>query len=243
MKSDVKIRPHQTKKSGASRLRLIWKDPSTGRYHNVGWFTYTDDGQYRFQYSPHLPDSFELLVQFPDTSKTYESKNLPAFFANRVMSRRRASYASYVSWLGLDTEALPVELLARTGGGRATDTFHLVASFGQGDGVSSGRFFVSGIQHVPNGAELVSVLSEGDQLTLVDEPENQYNPRAILVTHSDERLGWVPDWLVNDVHELRSHGDVQVQVEQINTEAPARLRVLCKLEFRSNRSDSLEHGC
>lgn len=226
----------QAERSSTNRLRLIWKDPATSRYQHVGWFTYANDGQYQFQYVRDLPDSFEPLEQFPDPSETYQSKDLPAFFANRVMSRGRASYASYVSWLGLDTKALPVELLARTGGGRATDTFHLVESFGQEDGISSCRFFVSGIQHTSNGLELVTHLHEGDHLSLVDEPDNKHNPRAILLNRRDVQLGWIPDWLVNDIHSLQSRGDVQVRVEQINPDAPARLRVLCKLEFRRNSS-------
>lgn len=213
----------------ARSLRLIWKDPETSRYHEVGWFTQKEAGSYRFQYSPQLPESFELLAQFPLPDKVYDSEDLPAFFANRVMSRGRASYSRYVEWLGLDTSALPVELLARTGGGRVTDTFHLVDSFAMDAVNNEGRFFVSGIQHTDNGLKLAEALHAGQQISMEDEPSNPHNPRAILLVVGGNKLGWVPDWLVDDIHRLRALGEVRIFVDQVNREAPARLRVLCRL--------------
>ena len=40
-----------------------------------------------------------------------------------------------------------MEILARTGGERATDTFHVVDAFEEVDGRCEGRFFISGIRH------------------------------------------------------------------------------------------------
>ena len=46
--------------------------------------------------------------------------------SNRLMSRKRESFTSYPHALGIDSDAVdtPMELLAWTGGPRATDTFH-----------------------------------------------------------------------------------------------------------------------
>ena len=118
------------------KFRLIWKNPDDGGYHEVGQFMHLRDGRYVFAYRQDVGsvDGFHPLLQFPDTGRTYVSEVLPAFFANRVMSRKRVNYGEYVGWLGLTEDALPVEILARTGGGRATDTFHVVDSFEEHDG-------------------------------------------------------------------------------------------------------------
>ena len=74
------------------------------------------------------PD-FVPLLEYPDPESAYVSNELPAFFANRVLSAARPNCARYLDWLGvdaLDDQDVPFEVLARTGGGRATDTFHVV---------------------------------------------------------------------------------------------------------------------
>lgn len=220
---------------GTRSLRLIWKDPATGRHYQVGHFTQLEDGRYRFYYEDDLPSSFTPLAQFPETDQVYESEDLPAFFANRVMTRSRSSYPLFVSWLGLNNDSLPIELLSRTGGGRVTDTFHLVDSFNLADGACSGRFFVSGIQHSPDSTQILARLHEGQELHIVDEPDNPQNPGAMLLTIDGEKLGWIPDWLVDDVHALREESSTRIFVEQINLDAPARLQVLCRLDATTCR--------
>lgn len=123
--------------------------------------------------------------------------------------------------------------MARTGGGRATDTFHLVEDFAPQEGLASGRFFVSGIQHQAEGEDVAGFLRPGTRLQLRDEPTNPYNERAIVLDAEGKPLGWIPDWVVDEVHRLRrGAGAVRVTVEQVNLDAPARLRVLCRLEAR-----------
>lgn len=213
-------------------MRLIWKNPTTRRYSQVGRFEYLNDGQYTFHYSGQLPDDFSGLAEFPDITRAYVSHRLPAFFANRVMSRERRSYDDYLGWLGLDPDALPIEVLARTGGGRATDTFHVVSNFDLIGGKTEGRFFVSGVQHQPSGEAVASQLVAGDQLEVKEEPNNVYNDRALLLAREGAVLGWVPDWLLPDIENLREVCDLQFRVEKVNLGAPARLRVLVRFFAR-----------
>ena len=43
-------------------------------------------------------------------------------------------------------------------------------------------------------------------------------------------MGWVPDWLVDDIHALRAQdADIEVLVERDNPDTPAHLRLLCRL--------------
>ncbi|RRD04700.1 hypothetical protein EII34_09150 [Arachnia propionica] len=214
----------------AVKFRLIWKNPVDGGYHEVGQFEHLRDGRYVFAYREDVGsvDGFHPLLQFPDTGRPYVSEVLPAFFANRVMSRKRVNYGEYVGWLGLTEDALPVEILARTGGGRETDTFHVVDSFEEHDGRCEGWFFISGVRH--QNEAVARELKVGDQLELCDEPDNPVNPRAILLTTDGTPVGWVPDWLVDTVHRLRETNEVEVFVDQVNLDAPSRLAVLCRLE-------------
>lgn len=211
------------------KLHLVWKDPETRRYHRVGQFESLQDGRYAFAYlhGAQILHGFSPLVQYPDLSRVYLSAELPAFFANRVMSSKRPSYDSYLAWLGLDSEAPPVEILARTGGGRATDTFHLVDTFEAVNGRSEGVFFVSGIRY--KDADWQNLI-HGQHLDLVDDADNPVNAKAILLTSDGTELGWVPDWLVDDLQGFRSAGrHLSVAVEQVNTDAPPHLAVQCRL--------------
>lgn len=214
------------------KLRLIWKDPETRRYHQVGQFEALSDGRYAFGYLPGASDlsGFDALLEFPDLRRIYMSDEMPSFLANRVMSDKRPSYAQHLGWLGLGKDATPVEILARTGGPRETDTFHVVDSFEPQGGFCRGRFFVSGIRHQAFSPQDLEVNQE---LQLRDEPDNVHNPRAILLTAEGDAIGWIPDWLVEDIHDFRrTSSQINIFVEQVNADAPPHLAVRCRLEVR-----------
>lgn len=212
------------------KLRLIWKDPETRRYHQVGQFEALSDGRYAFGYvaAASQLNGFEPLLEFPDLKRIYVSQEIPSFLANRVMSDRRPSYTQHLGWLGLEKDATPVEILARTGGPRETDTFHVVDAFELRHGRCEGRFFVSGIRY--QDVEPQS-LEAGQELQLRDEPDNPHNTRAILLTADGAPVGWIPDWLVEDIHRFREADDpLRILVEQVNPGAPPHLAVRCLLE-------------
>lgn len=215
-------------------LLVIWQDPVSRLFVKIGRLTELPDG-YRFEYLEGSKDpSFEPLQSFPERDSVYLTPQLPAFFRNRVMSRQRASYPEYASWLGLDPAAnAPFEVLARTGGGRATDTFHIVEEPSVGpSGRAVIRFFASGLRHVPEGELRLQRLVPGDRLYVRPEPENPVNARALLIdVRANEPVGWVPDWLLEDVHQFRDSARVfQMLAERVNVSAPAHLKLLCRLE-------------
>jgi hypothetical protein len=214
-------------------LRLIWQNPVTRQFLEVGRLTDLGQGRYGFEYSQDARDQgFFPLAEFPDLDKAYTSDQLPAFFANRVMTTRRENYADYLSWLGLGDVPTPMEVLARTGGGRATDTFHVVSEFREHNGKRQCEFFASGISHIPSAERNLASLQPGDVLEMRDEPDNPVNPRAILLdARAGREVGWVPDWLVGEVHRLRQPGwTVTVQAAHINLAAPPHMRLLCQLQ-------------
>lgn len=215
-------------------LWLIWKNPETGRYFRVGQLDQLEDQRYVFSYEKQIRDvvGFGPLVEFPALNASYVSDALPAFFSNRVMSQDRENYGDYRRWLGLETDGwdTPMEVLARSGGARATDTFHLVEKPGQHAKVLS-RFFISGIRHSPS-PESAKSLVNGQELELRDDPKNPHNSLALLLDRSDgQAVGWVPDWLLDTVHAERVERKLRVFVERANMDAPSRLQVLCRMEY------------
>ena len=148
----------------ARRLVLIWQHPTTRQFIRVGHLDELSSDSFAFTYETGATtDGFVPLVEFPDLGQPHVSNRLPAFFENRVMDRGRSGYTEYRGWLGLGGAGAdtPFEVMRRTGGGRATDTFHVVDDLrSDGRGMTT-RFFVSGIRHVPGGAETVATLVPG----------------------------------------------------------------------------------
>lgn len=215
----------------ARRLRVIWKDSQSGRNHQIGWLESLRDGKFRFYYwfnGGDVPEGFEALPQFPEFDREYTYAHLPAFFQNRVMNRSRGSASSYLKHLGVGKDD-PIEEIARTGGSRVTDPFYLVDPFDMKDGHCQGHFMVSGLRR-KGGLALLSGLQPGDELCIRDEPANPYNGRALLLTWHEKELGWIPNWLVDEVHRLRERGHVRIYVDRINKDAPSYMALLCRLD-------------
>jgi hypothetical protein len=230
--SDVDLR------TAVRQLLLVWQNPDSRRFVKVGRLDQLVDGRFAFGYMAEARDEpgFFPLDEYPAWDRVYVSDELPVFFSNRVMSSERPSYDEYLSWLGvqdLSDVEVPIEILVRTGGGRATDTFHVVDHpFSEADGFES-RFFVSGSRHIDGADERIAGLMPQDALDLRLDALNQVNSKAVVVDHDGKPIGWVPDWLCADVADLMARGwDVSAVAERVNPAAPAHVRVLCRIEAR-----------
>ncbi len=223
-------------KHGERRLYTTWRNPD-GLIRPVGVLTRrstTDGESYRFVYlkAAEQFDGFKYLPGLPDLHSVYESGRLFPVFRNRLMPRRRPDYGDFLQRLALDVETDPFEVLIRSEGWRATDRIEV---FAHPDRTSDGKlttlFFVRGIRHRDGAAEAVSEVQTGDVLRLEDEPNNPVNPRAILVsTRTDRRVGWVPDCLLEMVHDLREMAAVEITAEHVNPDtSPPHMQLLCRL--------------
>lgn len=230
--SEARVRAdHRTR-----RLYVIWQDPDTRSFRHVGHLDVQPDGQHTFEYEPGADTipGFDGFAAFPNFDHTYRSDQLFPFFANRVLSPRRPEYETYLTALDIrDDHLAPVELLARAGGTRATDTVHIVPEPRIDE---AGRhvllFLASGVRHIESERDRVSQLNAGDELTLRSDRDNRVNPKALLLDNAtDEPVGWVPDYLVDQVRHYLERGPVWVYVERANgLDVPAHLRLLCRLE-------------
>lgn len=229
------LRPVST--SLARSLRVIWQDPVARSFVHVGTLRVKGE-HFSFEYTPaaRTTRSFEPFSAFPDRGATYRSSKLFPFFAARVPVAPRGHDSLRIS-LGLSrAEATPVELLARTAGISAHDTLQVVPEPTIDDGHLTCLFLASGVSHAndedPRVQGRVARLAPGAELSLVDEPANPHNPRAILLCHGKRTLGWVPDYMVDEIHRLRSSAaEMAVTVEHANgPDAPWHLRLLCRLQ-------------
>lgn len=220
------------------RMRVIWQAP-TREFREVGELLLPAEGAggvFRFHYVEPLPPEFNPFLAFPDVSQLYESTNLFPFFRNRIMSAVRPDYESHLTALGLTVaEATPFEILARTAGERSTDSVQVVAhETHHEDGSISQLFLSSGLRYFTDqGVESsLSKLCQGDTLRLRDQPDNDFDARAILLeTERGCPVGYVPSYLLDLVHKARDERFVSVTVVRANgPSVPWHLRLLCRLD-------------
>ena len=223
------------------RLYATWRHPE-GLIHPVGLLTRRVLDQtagkvsFRFVYlkAAEQIDGFRHLPGLPDLHAVYEDDDLFPVFRNRQMPRRRPDYEDYVRELDLDVGCDPFEVLARSEGQRATDRIEVFAYPDRTpEGELEALFFARGIRHLDGAADAVSEVQPGDVLNLVDDADNEVNPRAMLMSNrTGQTVGWVPNYLVDMIHELRDSFDIDVEITaaHVNPETtPPHMRLLCRL--------------
>ena len=220
-------------------LFVSWRDPESGSIYPIGKLIRTldlDGERYAFAYLKLAErlQGFEPLPGLPDLYRRYEATRLFPVFANRVMPRSRPEFDVLARSVDLGGDADPFEVLARSGGRRATDRIEVfLPPERTHDGDSGVLFFARGLRHVEGAFDVVDRLHRGDQLALVDDPANSFNARAVILRVCDgQQVGWIPDYLVEHVHELRQLNgcDPTVVVEHVNDSSVAgHMRLLCRL--------------
>lgn len=220
-------------------FRIIWQDPGTRRLVHVGWLeAHPDRFVYSYTSDARAHSSFPPFPAFPDLATTYESTDLFAFFSARLISAADPSFDATLEALGLTrTNATPVELLTRAPSGSPHDTIQVVPEPKElPDGTLERLFLVSGSRHAhttdPEGvAATIAALPSGTALSLNPEPANPQNPDAIQVRYHSEPVGWIPDYLVDEVHHYLTSGtQLEVTVVQASgPDTPWHLRLLCRV--------------
>lgn len=231
------------------RLVVTWQHPADRNIEPVGFLDY--DGQcYRFGYIRHALSvkGFNPLLGFRDLNRAYSSEMLFPLFAQRVMDPRRPDYQRYVERLGLDEEASPWEQITRSQGRRQGDTIQLLPQPTTDGHALTCLFLVNGVRHVPDvprilDGQQIEVTKEqveaalerlhpGEALRLAREPGNKVNPLALMVmAPAATPIGWVPNLMIEDMHQLMTLTDVNVTVAHVNgSNAPWHLRLLVRLD-------------
>jgi hypothetical protein len=171
-----------------------------------------------------------------DLRAKYFSKRLFPLFANRILAESRPEYERYLSWMGLhDGVANPLDILARTGGIRATDSLQIyVCPEKNLEGKYETHFFCHGIRHLSGiVANYVLGLKQGDALYPMLDVLNPFDAQAVALRTADPAMmiGYTPRYLARDVARLAalSKDNFEAEIERVNAEAPIQYRLLCRL--------------
>jgi hypothetical protein len=221
-------------------LFVNWQDETSRQIFPVGRLvTLGGEAGYEFAYIAAARDAqqfgFAPFEAFPDIEQVYQATELPAFFKNRLLQRGRPDYPQYLQELGLEpADATPVKILARSGGRRITDPLEVFAELIPVGDRFEAHFFVRGIRYLEGAEDSALQLRPGDRLRLAHEPSNKVNSNAhLVICHDDHAVGYVPDYLVDDLKELVERDDsLRVEVVRVNQPpAPSQQRLLCKLSI------------
>lgn len=177
------------------RLIVIWGEPSTGSRHMIGHLA-RSSGEFRFWYEDDLASAqqrgFQMLPEFPahrHAGDPYVKRYLFALFAERIPApTRRDATAMLAAW-GVEHPDDQFEVLARSGGLRATDRLELAEYRAVDDDLSEPlEFRIAGRRHIVD----VAPLAVGDAVSLRREPDNVADPAAVVVDRLGRRAGYVP---------------------------------------------------
>jgi hypothetical protein len=204
-------------------LLVSRQDAESRRYSRVGVLSH-DRHIFRFEYDDGVTRALPGLP----LGRVHESKWLFPIFAERVMDPHRPERAETLEQLGLGAEAEPLEVLAVSGGGRTGDTYELTPL--PQPGPISLPFLVHGIRHLTSEERAaIDDLKPGDRLELRCETDNEVNERALLVRQSGDRLGYVPDPLLDYVHRIMER-PFELVVDRVNpVEAGMHMRLLVRI--------------
>lgn len=219
--------------------RVIWQDPTSRAFHHVGWLEHAR-GEFTFSYTDEARanPAFKPFPPFPLFQKRYRAPDLFPFFAVRLLSAMDPNFTAVLDALGLSrAEATPAELLAHSSAESAYDTIQVVPeALERPDGSLVRTFLASGVRHVdeydPDAVSArVASLKPGESLDLASEPDNPFNYRALKLLADGAPVGWVPDYLLEEVHaHLDSGRGISLVVERANgPEAPWHVRLLCRI--------------
>jgi hypothetical protein len=223
-------------------LFVAWQEPQSRRYYPVARLVAgVGDAHDLFEFSyirgaeDAAKEGFQPFLAFPLMESVYRSRELFPFFTNRLMSPNRPDFATHIRRLGLDADADPMLILARSGGTRATDSLELfqLPVWDESVGCYQNFFWMHGFRHLaPDQQGRIAALASGDELMARQEPTNSFDPRALQLFSPDGVfVGYIPRYLASDaVHLLQSCEYFKVFVERVNHDpAPTQQRLLCRL--------------
>jgi hypothetical protein len=181
--------------SAIDRLLVIWGEPVKGGRHIIGHLERAG-GEVRFWYERDLTKAtacgFRLLPEFSQQraeDDPYRARYLFALFAERIPALSRADAAEMLRAWGVERPDDQFEVLAKSGGIRATDRLELAEYRAPDDElVQPLEFRVAGRRHILDAAPL----AVGAKVSLCPEPDNEADAGAVIVDRDGRRAGYVP---------------------------------------------------
>jgi len=220
-------------------LFVAWQDPESRQWATVGRLSQME-GRFHFTYTQGAKNQSNFIPfgRMTDLKAEYVSEELFPLFKNRVLAKSRPEYAQYLQWLGLDAAKYDVlDELERTGGIRATDSLEMFPCPTPTEQNNyEVYFFTRGLRHLHDeNRKRTSELKEGDKLNVMLDPQNEYDPHALMIRTCDPitLVGYAPRYFSSEFTKLMNRvgaKNVKVTVERVNAEAPLQYRVLCRIQ-------------
>lgn len=215
-------------------LWLIWQNVETRQRYHVGrllfeddiyTFSYETDG-YRRKLAEAMDNGYRPHLAFPNTNKTYTSRNLFGPFARRLPDSRRPDYPLVLRELGLSSDCTEMDILRATGGILATDSYEFVSPILVENNLFEMDFFVAGWRYY-NGDQVIEQLQVGDCVEFSLDPENDYDNKAIVVMSvNGEKLGFIPAFYSGWMYEvIEKKCDYQAKVWAVHPQAVPHRKV------------------
>ncbi|HEY9803645.1 MAG TPA: HIRAN domain-containing protein [Leptolyngbyaceae cyanobacterium] len=144
-------------------------------------------------------------------------------------------------WNISDQEVDPLEILARSGGQRKTDS---LAVFPCPEPDAAGQyqlhFFAHALRHLPESAiERINRLQPEEKLWLAHEFQNPHDAQALTFNTEDHHIvGYCPRYLRSEVFDLlrKDPSSVDLRVERVNLPpTPFQFRLLCRITALCNQ--------
>jgi HIRAN domain len=219
------------------RLFVTWQEPESRRIFPIARLLRLRSGGYEFAYIRAVAEArergFAGLAGLEATDQVYVSADLPDLFANRRPAPRRRGSEPPPTPEPLD--AAPITLFVPRSDHSGNERLEVFAPpLPAEDGSYWGVFVVRGVGRLPGSNEIIEALQPQQPMRLRAEPDNAYNPRAVLVLEQgDTSIGYLPDYLANELADLGQAPELlgaQIQsVQRLNYPPAAPLyQVTCR---------------
>lgn len=84
----------------------------------------------------------------------------------------------------------------------------------------SNTFFIAGVKFHPGAAEQIRKLEVGEDLELVPEPDNKFDPNAVRIEYGGTLLGYVPKKLSAEISALMEIEETECLVQDVSPNSP-----------------------
>ncbi|MCU9997904.1 restriction endonuclease [[Pasteurella] aerogenes] len=224
------------------------KSPPHSTWHVIGLLSYSQERQkfiFKYTKGAEQDPNFKPFNGMENIKGEYSSEELFPLFKNRILYEKRPEYANFISWLGLDKNANPIDILALSGGHRITDNLQTFGIININDDKTfTYSFFVHGLSSLTkNQLERIALLKPTEKLYLCLDRQNEYDNSGVLIRTNDpkEFIGFCPRYLSKTLTDLinKDANSITLYVENVNNQAPLQYKLKCTLKGKLPEDGSI----
>lgn len=176
------------------RIYLVWRKGPGTRRHVVGILEKAQDGSHTFKYLPQAEklmatEGFTPYTEFQDLHKTYNG-NVAEIFGQRLVRVERSDSRTFFNFWEVDQDKVADKfyLLGKTQGLVATDNFEFLADYH----LCAETHFVTEVAGLSQQEKLDrDDVMIGDRLNFQLEPDNENDPKAVMVFKGHKKIGYI----------------------------------------------------